>query len=117
MCLFSCYLDECFIPLSKHVDARQRTLRGYPLESRAITATTTSNYNNGNRQLIFKLMVENAWAQTKSIKETRNDKGKQDVGHTNSSLPIFGDTYSTKYQSHAFVPVAPHPGMVHFNIK
>ena len=73
-----------------------------------------SNYSRCDQDatIDFETNDRNGWAQKKSLKEM-----KQDIANTHVSFPVFGGTYSTTYQGYAFVPVVPHPGVVHFTIK
>ena len=73
-----------------------------------------SNYSNCEQQatIDFATNGRNGWAEKKTIIEM-----KKDAGDSHISFPIFGGTYSTTYQGYAFVPVVPHPGVVHFTIK
>ena len=73
-----------------------------------------SNYSKCNQpaSLDFVTNGRNGWAHKKTIKEM-----KHDLADTHVSFPIFGSKYSLKYQSYAFVPIVPHPGVVHFTIS
>ena len=73
-----------------------------------------SNYSKCNQpaSLDFVTNGRNGWAHKKTRKEM-----KHDLADTHVSFPIFGSKYSLKYQSYAFVPIVPHPGVVHFTIS
>ena len=73
-----------------------------------------SNYSNCEQQatIDFTTNGRNGWAEKTTIKEMKKDAGESQI-----SFPIFGGTYSTTYQGYNFVPVIPHPGVVHFTIK
>lgn len=49
-------------------------------------------------------------------KETLQQMTK-DIGYVDVSFPIFGRTFGATHHGHVFVPVVPHPGVVHFRIR